>query len=340
MGPTAVIVSEEGGRRNNDRWKIITSLVLDGLSSRHTRRSYSQALDEFLIWFHDDLGRQFNKATVQKYRAELETKGLAPSSINVRLSAIRRLALEAADNGVMAPELAAGIARAKGAKRSGVRLGHWLTVEQAKQFLALPDLTTLKGIRDSAVLATLLGAGLRRSELAGLDVNQIQQRDSRWVIVDLAGKQGRIRSVPIPLWAHAAITRWKDAAGISEGAVFQSVTRYGRVTSRQLSAQGVFMIVKTYADQLHIAIRPHDLRRSFAKLAHVGQAPLEQIQLSLGHASVVTTEIYLGVKQNLHDAPCDRLGITPMTGGPDVDRRGASAERLDAEALSSHTFQP
>ena len=71
------------------------------------------------------------------------------------------------------------------------------------------------------------------------------------------------------------------------------------------------MIVKTYADQLHVAIRPHDLRSSFAKLAHVGRAPLEQIQLSLGHASVVTTEIYLGVKQNLHDAPCDRLGITP-----------------------------
>ena len=123
MGSTAVIVSEAGGRRNSDSWKTITSLVLEGLSSPHTRRAYSQALDEFLIWFHDDPGRQFNKAAVQKYRAELETKGLAPSSINVRLSAIRRMALEAADNGVMAPELAAGIARAKGAKRGGVRLG-------------------------------------------------------------------------------------------------------------------------------------------------------------------------------------------------------------------------
>ena len=329
---TAVIVSEAGGRRNYDGWRIITSLVLDGLSSRHTRRAYSQALDEFLIWFHDDPGRQFNKATVQKYRAELETKGLAPSSINVRLSAIRRLALEAADNGVMAPELAAGIARAKGAKRGGVRLGHWLTAEQAEQFLALPDLTTLKGIRDSAVLAILLGAGLRRSELASLDFEHIQQRDGRWVIVDLAGKMGRIRSVPIPLWAHAAITRWKDVAGISEGAVFRSVTRHGQITPRRLSPQGVFMIVKTYADQLHVVVRPHDLRRSFARLAHTGQAPLEQIQLSLGHASVVTTEIYLGVKQNLHDAPCDRLGIAPTTAGApmpsDLDQSSSEGGRL------------
>jgi site-specific recombinase XerD len=112
MGSLAVIVRQAGGRRVED-WGLITSLVTNGISSRHTRRAYSQALDEFLIWFHDAPEHEFNKATVQQYRTELETKGLAPSSINVRLSAIRRLALEAADNGLMAPELAAGIARAK-----------------------------------------------------------------------------------------------------------------------------------------------------------------------------------------------------------------------------------
>jgi site-specific recombinase XerD len=317
MGSTAVIVGDAGGRQNNNGWRIITSLVLDGISSRHTRRAYSQALDEFLIWFRDEPGRKFNKAAVQKYRAELEIKGLAPSSINVRLSAIRRLALEAADNGLMAPALAAGVARAKGARRGGVRLGHWLTGEQAEQLLAIPDLRTLKGIRDGAVLAILLGAGLRRSELTNLNCEHVQERDGRWVIVDLAGKMGRIRSVPIPLWAHAAITRWTDAAGISEGAIFRSVTRHGHLTPRRLSPQGVFTVVKAYADKLQIVAGPHDLRRSFARFAHIGLAPLEQIQLSLGHASVVTTEIYLGVKQNLHDAPCDRLGFTPTKNGAD-----------------------
>jgi integrase/recombinase XerD len=285
--------------------------VLDGISSRHTRRAYSQALDEFLIWFRDEPGREFNKATVQKYRTELETKGLAPSSINVRLSAIRRLALEAADNGLMAPELAAGIARAKGAKRSGVRLGHWLTAEQADRLLALPDLTTIKGIRDSAVLAVLVGAGLRRSELAALNVDHVQNRESRWLIADLVGKHGRIRSVPIPLWAHAAILRWEAAASITDGAMFRGVNRHGHVMQRRISAQAVFEIVKSNAGRLEFEVGPHDLRRSFARLAHLGHAPLEQIQLSLGHASVVTTEIYLGVKQNLHDAPCDHLGLMP-----------------------------
>jgi site-specific recombinase XerC len=309
MESTAIVVSEPGRRQSQDVWGIITSLLLDGISSRPTRRAYSQALDEFLIWFRDDPQRGFCKATVQRYRTELEAKGLAPSSINVRLSAIRRLALEAADNGLLAPEIAAGIARAKGAKRAGVRLGHWLTADQARQLLALPDLTTIKGLRDSAVLALLLGAGLRRAELASLNSEHIQLRQGRWLIVDLNGKHGRIRSVPIPMWARDAVGRWLEAAGISAGAMFRSVSRHGQVALRRLSSQAVFGIVKQHGDQLQLDVRPHDLRRSFARLAHLGHSPIEQIQLSLGHASVVTTELYLGIKQSLQDAPCDHLGL-------------------------------
>src|SRR4051794_1717865 len=284
MGPTAVVVSKAEGRWNDGGWAIITTLVLDGLSSRHTRRAYSQALEEFLIWFYDEPAREFNKAAVQKYRAELEIKGLAPSSINVRLSAIRRLALEAEDNGLMAPALAGGVARAKGAKRSGLRMGRWLTSEQAERLLAVPDLKTLKGIRDHAAMAILIGAGLRRSEVAALNFEHLQYRDGRWLIADLIGKHGRIRSVPIPLWTHLAVTRWQEAAGITLGALFRGVTRHGSVTAGRISPQAVFQIVKSYSATLDFAVSPHDLRRSFARMAHLGRAPLEQIQLSLGHA--------------------------------------------------------
>ena len=315
MQTTGISIPAQGTEGRQNIWPIITSLVLDAVSSRHTRRAYAQALEEFLIWFQDEPARTFTKATVQNYRAELETKGLAPSSINVRLSAIRRLALEAADNGLLAPDLAAAIARARGAKQSGVRIGHWLTREQAEKLLTLPDVRTIKGMRDHAVLALLLGAGLRRSELAGLNCAHIQQRDGRWLIADLIGKHGRIRTVPLPPWTYRAIRDWTAAAGISEGALFRSLTRHGYVTSRRLSSQAVFTIVGTYAAQLGLAVRPHDLRRSFAKLAYLGQAPLEQIQFSLGHASVVTTEIYLGVKQDLQDAPCDHLGLTSVNLG-------------------------
>src|ERR1700694_1462017 len=101
MTCSAVVLSGMGPRPGDKDWTFISSLVLAGITSRHTHRAYSQALEEFLIWFHDPPAREFNKATVQKYRTELEIKGLASSSINVRLCAIRRLALEAADNGLM-----------------------------------------------------------------------------------------------------------------------------------------------------------------------------------------------------------------------------------------------
>jgi site-specific recombinase XerD len=254
MASTGLVVRE-------DDWKIVTDLVLGGISSHHTRRAYSQALDEFLIWFRDEPGRQFNKATVQKYRTELETKGLAPSSINVRLSAIRRLALEASDNGQLDPEIAAGIARAKGAKRSGVRLGHWLTAEQAQTLLDAPDLTTLKGLRDRAILAVLLGAGLRRSELADLNVSHVQQRDGRWLLADLVGKHGRIRSIPIPAWANAALVRWRAAAGIDVGPLCRRVTKYGTVAPWRISPQAVFAIMKLYAAPIGVHVGPHDARR-------------------------------------------------------------------------------
>jgi hypothetical protein len=85
---------------------------------------------------------------VTRYRIHLEDRLLAPGTTNVRLAAVRRLAYEAADSGLLSPELAAGIRRVKGAKKLGVRLGNWLSTEQARTLWQLPDTETLKGKRD------------------------------------------------------------------------------------------------------------------------------------------------------------------------------------------------
>jgi site-specific recombinase XerD len=320
-GMAAIIVSAEVNSRDSAGWNIITSLVLDGISSPHTRRAYSQALEEFLIWLQSQPDRSFHKATVQKYRAELELKCLAPSSVNVRLAAIRRLAVEASDNGLIPPHVAAGIIRVKGARQAGVRLGLWLTKAQATQLLSVPDPSTIKGIRDAALLAILISTGLRRHEVAALNCAHIQQREGRWLIADLIGKHGRVRSVPLPDWSVLTIERWKLVARISDGALFRSLTRHEHITERRLSPQVIFGIVKCYGAQIGLAIRPHDLRRTFAKLAHLGDSPVEQIQFSLGHASLVTTELYLGTQQDLHDAPCDHLGL--RVADPDSSGVGA-----------------
>src|SRR5450755_5091120 len=131
------------------------------------------------------------------------------------MSAIRKLASEAADNGLIAPEIAAGIARVKSVKSTGVRVGNWLTLRQAQALLSAPDAATVKGLRDRAIIAVLLGCGLRRSEVAALTISHIQQRDGRWCIVDLLGKHGRVRTVPMPAWVKVATDAWTSPAGVT-----------------------------------------------------------------------------------------------------------------------------
>src|SRR5262249_44951901 len=113
------------------------------------------------------------------------------------------------------------------------------------------------------------------------------------------------------LWAETAIDAWAESAGIREGRVFRAMNKGDRLSGESMTAQAIFETVRHYAAAIGA---PHDLRRPLAKLAHKGQAALEQIQLSLGHASIQTTERYLGVRQDLTDAPCDRLGLRIQTG--------------------------
>jgi site-specific recombinase XerD len=306
-------VSEEAARtalvRADEAWTRIKSLVLDSVTSPHSKRAYERALDAFERWCAETGAAGFTKATVQAYRAALEAAGLAASSINVRLSAIRKLAAEAADNGLLAPEAAAAVSRVRGAKRHGVRAGNWLTLDQTERLLNLPDAKTNKGLRDRALLALLTGCGLRRQELAALTIADIQQRDGRWCLVDLTGKGNRVRTLPVPSWAKAAVDRWLAAAGFSEGPVLGRLDKADRVVGQGMSAQSIYDVVSAYGRELGAPLAPHDVRRTFAKLAYKGQARLDQIQISLGHASIQTTERYLGITQDLNDAPCDHLGI-------------------------------
>jgi site-specific recombinase XerD len=300
----------EPADRSADHWYKLKSLVLDAVTSKHSRRAYEVALDGFIEWWESEGRPAFTKATVQAYRAKLEGDGLAAATINVRLSAIRKLAVEAADNGLLDPDLAAGISRVKGAKRLGVRLGNWLTLAEAQALLGAPDATTVKGKRDRAILAVLLGCALRRSEVAYLEMERIRQRDGRWVVADLMGKGGRVRTVPVPAWVKVAVDTWLAAAGIERGRIWRSINRGGRVWGEGLTEKVVWHVVEQYAAEAGMTnVAPHDLRRTCAKLCRAGGGELEQIQLLLGHASVQTTERYLGTRQNLTDAPNDHTGL-------------------------------
>src|SRR6266446_7966350 len=160
------------------QWQKLKALVLDSVSSPITKRVCNMALEEFMAWFQKAPRAGFTKATVSAWRVSLEERRLGSSSIIIRMSAIRKLAAEAADNGMLAPELAAGISRVKSAKSTGIRVGNWLSQRQAQALLSAPDITTLRGLRDRAILAVLLGCGLRRSEVAALTFTHLQQRDN------------------------------------------------------------------------------------------------------------------------------------------------------------------
>ena len=169
-------------------WHRLKQLVLDSVSSPITKRVYNLALDELIEWYAQEPRPGFSKAVVSAWRVALEACGLRAISINVRITAARKLAAEAADNGLLSPELAAGIMRVKGVRAKGVRVGNWLSTRQAQVLLNAPDATTKKGLRDRAIVAVLLGCGLRRSENTSLSFKHIQQRECRWCIVDLVGK--------------------------------------------------------------------------------------------------------------------------------------------------------
>ena len=150
---------------------------------------------------------------VVRYRMHLESRGLAANTINQQLAAVRRLAHEAADAGLLNPELAAGISRVKGVKQLGFRAGNWLSAEESSQVLSHAYGTSLRAKRNYAMLAMLFGCGFRRSELVGLEMHEIQMRQGHWAVVDLIGKGGHIRTVPIPEWVKAALDQWTAARG-------------------------------------------------------------------------------------------------------------------------------
>ena len=108
--------------------------------------------------------RVFHSTDLLSFAPILSRTDKASSTINVRLAAVRRLAYEASDTGLLSPDLAAGIRRVKGAKRLGVRIDNWLTIDKSRTLLGKPS-HSLRGKRDRAILALLIGCGLRRAEL-------------------------------------------------------------------------------------------------------------------------------------------------------------------------------
>src|ERR1700720_3200849 len=150
--------------------------VLNSLTSPSSRRVYEYAINQFIAWYCSEPRLAFNRIVVVRYRLYLESRHLAANTINQQLAAVRRLANEAADAGLLSPDLAAGISRVKGVKQLGFRSGNWLSAEQSSEVLKHAGGDTMRAKRDYAMLAMMFGCGFRRSELVSLELDEIQMR--------------------------------------------------------------------------------------------------------------------------------------------------------------------
>lgn len=291
------------------------------LTSDHSRRAYRTSLLRFFSWCRENGTGAFSRLAVLQYKDALvsdlrETpdgpkRRFSSATVNLRLAAVRALAQEAADAGLLDQSEAAAIGRVRGEKQTGSRIGNWLQKHEVDQILSAVDRSTVRGKRDYAILAVLFATALRRRELVELETVTIQQREGQWGFIGLRGKGGKIRNISLPDWVRLAIVDWLHATGIAKGAVFRSLSRHGKLGTRPLSEESVKLILSHYGTLCgHPNLRPHDARRTCARLCRTGNAALEDVQELLGHSSIQTTERYLGRTEGF------RRAITNLISAP------------------------
>ena len=296
--------------------ETIANVIAD--RSFGTAAKYKERLNHFGGWLRDSGATQIDKRTIAAYKKSLVLEGKSASTINGHLVAVRALLREAAELGLLDDRAAERVASVSGVAEKGARAGNWLSTAEAQALLDSPDRKTIKGKRDRALLGLMLFCGLRRSELAALTIGHLQIREGHNVIADLIGKGGRVRTIKLPVQVKRAIDEWLDASRrdrtslqAKTALVFVVMRKGDHVAEGEtISAQALYNLVKDYGAQIgHAELAPHDMRRTFAKLAKKGNAALEDISMTLGHASLQTTQRYLGLELNLDSGAPDRVGL-------------------------------
>lgn len=270
----AIAVIEASPPPPRSKLERLAGLAVLSLPSRASQRNYKRVLCQFLA-----SGHALSRDGVLGWLARLRAGGLGSSGLAVALAAIRLLAREAHERDLLDERTLASLERIKGDKRGKASTcGRWLELAEVKELLK-----AAKGARDAALLAVLVGCGLRREEAVGLEWSQYQERAQRWVLVDILGKGRKRRSVPVPDWVARYVEDWQAERGEAGPRVFG------------IGVDSVYAIVRQAGVDAGLGdVAPHDLRRTMAKLSRAGGAPLEQVQVVLGHTSLLTTQRYLG----------------------------------------------
>ena len=290
---------------------------LANITNGKTRRAYKIDVREFIAYvgLHDygEL-RAIARAHIIDWRRDLERRALEPATIRRKLSALSSLFEYLCERNAVAGNPVDGVKRpmANGNEGSTPALGDG----QARKLLEAPPADTLKGVRDRAILATLLYHGIRREELCGLRVRDMHSRQGV-LHFRINGKRDKIRFIPVNAAAQRTIEEYLDRAGHrtdADGALFRPVknNRTGRL-DRHLDPASIYRnIVCKYGLETGISgdvsgLCVHSLRATAATNALSHEADIAKVQEWLGHANVSTTRLYDRRKSKPEDSPTFRV---------------------------------
>lgn len=265
-------------------------------ASPATGRAYKPHIAKYLI-----AGRPLERIHVENYLHSIDSHSISTRA--QALAALKRLASVAHAHGQLSEQENWSIAQVSLDSKQTHRLGRWLSKDQIQKLYSLPDRSTVIGTRDAAIFALLLGCGLRREEACRVTIGSYQERDGRMCLVDLWGKGSKQRTIPVPRRAVSDLDTWclllaGGGLAIESSPILRRTPKglhVARDLSKPLDPNGLWFIIKSYAKVLGVDFSPHDLRRSMARAMRKAGAPLEQVQIILGHASLRTTERYLGL---------------------------------------------
>ncbi len=272
---------------------FLQHLSLERHLSAHTARAYRDDVTGLAAFLERGGGgiRSATYAQLRRWLAHLSTRGMARSSIARKAAAVRSMYRFAAARGLVAPNPAAMLA----APKVPASLPSVLKPGEASSLIEAPAGDDPWVLRDRAVLELLYAAGIRVSELCGLDVDDIDLDAGR---IRVLGKGGRERSVPIGEEAVEALRAYLAAARRatvgSAGAALFANRRAKRITPRDVRS-----LVEKYRRDVLAGRRvsPHTLRHSFATHLMEGGADIRAVQELLGHSSLGTTERYTHVSR-------------------------------------------
>jgi integrase/recombinase XerD len=279
------------------------------IDNPQTRRAYQNDVQEFMAFTGIEDPHQFRdvvRGHVLAWRRDLERRALSGASIRRKLAALSSLYEHLCEANAVTGNPVDGVKRPKMASTEGKTPA--IGDHQARALLQVADPTTLRGLRDRALLATLLYHGLRRAELCALHVRDIQDR--RGVKhLQVHGKGSKIRYVPLHPGAANAIAAYLEAAGHGEdrnGALFRPVSNNTRSGTASITPDGVYKLLVSYAETLKIDVAgfgPHALRATAATNALDNGADIAKVQEWLGHANIATTKVYDRRQSRPEDSP-------------------------------------